>query len=78
MLARLTCWRRFIKGGVQAQARDESNRLGRRLAAVEQVQDGAAAVAHQHQGALRQPAAQLQDYLPRPVGELLWRRPRCR
>ena len=32
--------------------------------------DGVAAVTHQHQGALRQPAAQLQDHLPGPVGEL--------
>ena len=38
---------------------------------MEQVQDGVAAVAHQHQGALRQPAAQLHDHLPRPVGEFL-------
>ena len=44
--------------------------MSQRLAAVEQVEDGVAAVAHQHQGTLRQPAAQLQDHLPRPVGEL--------
>ena len=43
--------------------------MSQRLAAVEQVEDGVAAVAHQHQGTLRQPAAQLQDHLPRPVGE---------
>ena len=38
---------------------------------MEQVQHGVTVVAHQHQGALRQPAAQLHDHLPRPVGELL-------
>ena len=43
--------------------------MSQRLAAVEQVEDGVAAVAHQHQGTLRQPAAQLQDHLARPVGE---------
>ena len=53
---RRTCWRRFIEGGIQAQAGDEGNGLSQRLAAVEQVQYGVAAVAHQHQGALRQPA----------------------
>ena len=44
--------------------------MSQRLAAVEQVQDGVAAVAHQHQGAVGQPAAQLQDHLPGPVSEL--------
>ena len=38
---------------------------------MEQVQHDVTVVAHQHQGALRQPAAQLHDHLPRPVGELL-------
>ena len=71
VLTGLTGWGRFIKGGVQAQAGDEGNGLSQRLAAVEQVQDGVAAVAHQHQGAVGQPAAQLQDHLPSPVGELL-------
>ena len=37
---------------------------------MEQVQDGVAAVAHQHQGAVGQPAAQLQDHLAGPVSEL--------
>ena len=46
--------------------------LRQRLAAVEQVEDGVAAVAHQHQGTLRQPAAQLQDHLPGPVGEFFY------
>ena len=38
---------------------------------MEQVKDVIAVVPHQHQGALRQPAAQLHDHLPRPVGDLL-------
>ena len=38
---------------------------------MEQVEDGVAVVAHQHQGAVGQPAAQLHDHLPGPVGELL-------
>ena len=44
--------------------------MSQRLAAVEQVQHGIAVVAHQHQGPMGQPAAQLQYHLPRPVGEL--------
>ena len=59
VLPRLTGWRWRVQGGVQAQAGDEGNGLSQRLAAVEQVQDGVAAVAHQHQGAVGQPAAQL-------------------
>ena len=70
VLTGLTGRGRFIEGGVQAQTGDQDNGLSQRLAAVEQVEDGVAAVAHQHQGALRQPAAQLHDHLPRPVGEL--------
>ena len=69
VLTGLTGWGRFIKGGVQAQAGDEGNGLSQRLAAVEQVQHGVAAVAHQRQGAVGQPATQLQDHLPGPVGE---------
>ena len=46
------------------------HRLGQGLAAVEQVQHGVAVVAHQHQGAMGQPASQLHDHLPRPIGEL--------
>ena len=38
---------------------------------MEQVQHGIGVVAHQHQWALGEPAAQLHDHLPRPVGELL-------
>ena len=71
VLARLTGWRWRIKGGVQAQAGDEGNGLSQRLAAVEQVQDGVAAVAHQHHGPVGQPAAQLQDHMAGPVSELL-------
>ena len=41
------------------------------LAAVEQIQHGIAVVAHQHQGSVGQPAAQLHDHLAGPVGELL-------
>ena len=41
------------------------------LAEVEQVQDGIAIVAHHHQGAMGQPAAQQQDHLASPVGEFL-------
>ena len=41
-----------------------------RLAAVGQVNYGVAVVAH-HQGSMGQPAAQLQDHLPCPVGEFL-------
>ena len=40
---------------------------------MEQVQDGIAAVAHQHQGAVRQPAAELQNHLAGPVSELFMR-----
>ena len=38
---------------------------------MEQVEDGVAVVAHQHQGTLGQPAAQLHDHLPRPVADFL-------
>ena len=37
---------------------------------MEQVEHGIAVVAHQHQRAMGQPAAQLQYHLPGPVGEL--------
>ena len=70
VLTRLTGWRWRVQGGVQTQSGDEGNRLGQRLAAVEQVQHGIAVVAPQHQGPMGQPAAQLQYHLPRPVGEL--------
>ena len=36
---------------------------------MEQVQHGIGVVVHQHQWALGEPAAQLQNHLPRPVGE---------
>ncbi len=38
---------------------------------MKQIQHGVAVVAHQHQRSLRQPAPQLHDHLPRPVGEFL-------
>ena len=40
---------------------------------MEQIQYGVAAVPHQYQGTVGQPAAQLQDHLAGPVGELLVR-----
>ena len=38
---------------------------------MEQIQYGVTVVAHQHQGAMRQPATQLHDHLLGPVGDLL-------
>ena len=61
-------WR--IEGRVQTQSGDEGDRFTEGLTAVEQVQHGIGVVAHQHQRALGQPAAQLQNHLPRPAGEL--------
>ena len=68
VLSWLTGGRWSIQGGVQAQSGDESDRLAQGLTAVEQVQDGIAVVAHQHQRPLGQPAAQQHDHLPGPVG----------
>ena len=77
VLTRLTRWRWRIEGGVQAQFGDEGHRLAQRLAAVEQVEDGVAVVPHQHQRPVGQPAAQLHDHLPCPVGDLLVPAPCC-
>ena len=71
ILARLTGWRWRIQGGVQTQSGDQGNGFTEGLAAVEQIQHGIAVVAHQHQGSVGQPAAQLHDHLAGPVGELL-------
>ena len=60
-------WR--IEGRVQTQSGDEGDRFTEGLTAVEQVQHGIGVVAHQHQRALGEPAAQLQNHLPRPAGE---------
>ena len=38
---------------------------------MEEVEDGVAVVAHQHQRAVGQPSAQLHDHLPGPVSDLL-------
>ena len=71
VLTRLTGWRWRIQGGVQAQSGDQGNGFAEGLAAVEQIQYGVAVVSHQHQGTFGQPATQLHDHLPRPVGDLL-------
>ena len=57
ILTRLTggCW--CIEGGVQTQTGDEGHRLGQGLAAVQEVEDGVAVIANQHQGPMGQPAA---------------------
>ena len=60
-----------MKASIQAQSGDQRDGLTEGLAAVEQVQHGVAVVSHDHQGAVGQPAAQLQDHLASPVGELL-------
>ena len=70
VLSGLTGWRRCVESGVQAQTGDQGDGFPEGLAAMEQVQHGVTVVAHQHQWALRQPAAQLQYHLPGPVGEL--------
>ena len=71
VLTRLTGWRGRIEGGIQAQSGDQGNGFRQGLAAVQQVEHSVAVVPHQHQRPLRQPAAQLQDHLACPVGELL-------
>ena len=45
--------------------------MSQRLAEVEQLQDRVATVSHHHQGSVGQPATQLEDNLPGPVGEFL-------
>ena len=68
----------MVKASIQAQSGDQRNGLTEGLAAVEQVQHGVAVVSHDHQGAVGQPAAQLQDHLASPESvSFLWRRP-CR
>ena len=71
VLAGPTHRRRFIEARVQSQTGYEGNRLRQRLAEVQQVQDGVAAVSHQHQGTAGQPAPELQNHLTGPAGELL-------
>ena len=64
-------WTRTGGAGREDRHRRRGELARGRLAAVEQIQHGIAVVAHQHQGSLRQPAAQLHDHLAGPVGELL-------
>ena len=75
-LARQPWGRRLIEGSIQpqagdVQAGDEGDRLSQRLAKMQQLEDGIAAVFQEHQGAVGQPAAQLEDELAGPAGEFL-------
>ena len=75
VLAGQTRRRRFIEARVQTQTGYEGNRLRQRLAEVQQVQDGVAAVPQQHQGTAGHPVTELQNHLTGlvtgPAGELL-------
>ncbi len=64
-------WSGFVERGVQPQSGDEGNGLGHRLAEVEQVECGVAAVRHHHDGTVRKPASELEYHLTRPVGDFL-------
>ena len=74
-LARQPWGRGIIEGSIQPQAGDEGDRLSHRLAKMQQLEGGIAAVSQEHQGAVRQPAAQLEDELAGPAGEFLGRLP---
>ena len=71
VLTLLTGWRWRVESGVREQSGDDGSRLEQRLAAVAEVQRGVAVVPHQHNGTMGQPAAQLRDQPPGPVGDLL-------
>ena len=71
LLARQPWGCRLIEGGIQPQAGDEGDRLSQRLAKMQQLQDGVAAVSQERQGAVGQPAAQLEDELAGSSGEFL-------
>jgi len=77
ILTRLTVGRGRIEGGVQAQSGDEGDRLAQGLAAVEQVEDGVAAVPHSTRG-LRGSQRRSSMIICRVQSAIfLWRRP-CR
>ena len=56
---------------IQPKAGDEGDGMHQRLAEMQQFKHGVTAVGHQHQGPVGQPATQLEDNLPGPVGEFL-------
>ncbi len=60
---------RSIERGIQAQAGNHGNRLAQARAARQQVQRRIAAVGHDDDLALRQPATQLEQQLPCPVDQ---------
>ncbi len=64
-------WSGFVERGVEPQPGDEGNGLGHRLAEVEQVECGAAAVSHHDDGTVWKPTPELEYHLARPVGDPL-------
>ncbi len=66
-------WGGLIQGRGQTKANDHAEGLGQLLHSPQQGNHGKTAVGDDDQGPARQPAAQLQEALPRPVGQLLVR-----
>ena len=64
-------WSGFVERGVQPQPGDECYRLNHRLAEVEQIESGVAAVRHHDDIMVGQPAPELEYHLARSVGDLL-------
>jgi hypothetical protein len=68
MRGRPTLGRRLEQAGVQAQPSDDTEPVPD---SVEQVDDGVAAIGDRDNAAVRQPARDLEQSLPCPVGQLL-------
>ncbi len=70
-LARAARRGRFVEGGVQAQPGDDGDRVAQAGAAGQQRDGRVAAIGDDDEQTLREPAAQEQQRLPRPIGQLL-------
>lgn len=72
ILSRLAWWRRLIKRGIEAQARNHGHLPTQ---CRKQFEGGKTAVSHHDHLALGQPSLDLQEHLPRPFSQLLRRTP---
>jgi hypothetical protein len=61
----------YIERRVEAEAGDEGHGVGEGLTEVEEFQDGVGTVRNKDQEAVWEPAAELEDHLPRYIRELL-------